>query len=380
MRGLALLLVLGCSESKTADTGSATDGSLAESESDSNGNPDAWVWHPANAVGPHAAGTAESEMVGRTGETLKVQVWYPTDENSSMLHQYDGFMVYGALDTPDPLCDRTRPVVVFSHGNQGMRWQSAFIAERLASHGFLVVAPDHTGNTTFDYSRDRMPEMVFRRPFDVIDSADWLFGAGGVELGLTDCVDESDGYAVSGHSFGGYTATAVGGARFDFEASVAFCDAAGGWLCDEFQAHVAENPDAATVDFSDDRVWASIPLAPAGFEVLGAGAQDAEIPFLVLGAELDSMTTMVNQVEPIYEALGSQTKVLGTLLGSGHMIFSHACDLADFAECNDPYLSFEEGSPSINTAITAFLQMQLGHGDAEAFMPYDSPLWEWTQQ
>jgi predicted dienelactone hydrolase len=213
MRGLALLLVLGCSESKTADTGSATDGSLAESESDSNGNPDAWVWHPANAVGPHAAGTAESEMVGRTGETLKVQVWYPTDENSSMLHQYDGFMVYGALDTPDPLCDRTRPVVVFSHGNQGMRWQSAFIAERLASHGFLVVAPDHTGNTTFDYSRDRMPEMVFRRPFDVIDSADWLFGAGGVELGLTDCVDESDGYAVSGHSFGGYTATAVGGAH-----------------------------------------------------------------------------------------------------------------------------------------------------------------------
>jgi predicted dienelactone hydrolase len=360
MRGLALLLVLGCSESKTADTGSATDGSLAESESDSNGNPDAWVWHPANAVGPHAAGTAESEMVGRTGETLKVQVWYPTDENSSMLHQYDGFMVYGALDTPDPLCDRTRPVVVFSHGNQGMRWQSAFIAERLASHGFLVVAPDHTGNTTFDYSRDRMPEMVFRRPFDVIDSADWLFGAGGVELGLTDCVDESDGYAVSGHSFGGYTATAVGGARFDFEASVAFCDAAGGWLCDEFQAHVAENPDAATVDFSDDRVWASIPLAPAGFEVLGAGAQDAEIPFLVLGAELDSMTTMVNQVEPIYEALGSQTKVLGTLLGSGHMIFSHACDLADFAECNDPYLSFEEGSPSINTAITAFFADAVG--------------------
>ena len=54
-----------------------------------------------------------------------------------------------------------------------MRWQSPFLVEYLASHGFVVVAPDHTGNTIFDYDSGRMPEVA-RRPHDIIDAADWL--------------------------------------------------------------------------------------------------------------------------------------------------------------------------------------------------------------
>ena len=100
---------------------------------------------------------------------------------------------------------------------------------------------------------------------------------------------------------------------------------------------------------------------------------------MVLGAELDNMTPMATQVEPIYEALGSETKIMGNLLSSGHMIFSHACEWADYPECHEPYLSLDVGAPTINTAITAFLQMQLGNGAAEEFMPYNSDLWEWTR-
>jgi predicted dienelactone hydrolase len=366
----------GGSDKSVGDSGAAAMESDADADADSDVVD---VWYPANDVGPFGVGSLESSLTGRTGEHLRIQVWYPTDENSSMLHQYDGMLTHDALDSPEPLCDQTRPVVVFSHGNQGIRWQSNFITERLATHGFVVVAPDHTGNTIFDFSEDRLPEMIFRRPYDVIDSVDWLFQNAAVDLGLEGCLDEADGYAVMGHSFGGYTATAVGGAAFDFEASVAFCEAAGGWLCDEFQSWVESNPEFANADFSDDRAWAAIPLAPAGFEVLGAGAPLAEIPFMVLGAEWDNMTPMATQVEPIFNALGSETKVMGNLLSSGHMIFSQACEWTNYAECNEPYLSLDEGGPTINTAVTAFLQMQLGNPAAEEFMPYNSDLWEWTR-
>ena len=39
------------------------------------------------------------------------------------------------------------PIILFSHGNQGIKEQSFFLTEHLASHGYLVVAPDHQYNT-----------------------------------------------------------------------------------------------------------------------------------------------------------------------------------------------------------------------------------------
>ncbi|MBS2020780.1 MAG: hypothetical protein JST92_00095, partial [Deltaproteobacteria bacterium] len=39
------------------------------------------------------------------------------------------------------------PLVVFSHGQGGMRWQSTYYTVKLASHGYIVVSPDHEGDT-----------------------------------------------------------------------------------------------------------------------------------------------------------------------------------------------------------------------------------------
>ena len=38
------------------------------------------------------------------------------------------------------------PVVFFSHGNRGLRFQNTFWCDQLASHGYIVVSADHTGN------------------------------------------------------------------------------------------------------------------------------------------------------------------------------------------------------------------------------------------
>src|SRR5439155_87759 len=39
------------------------------------------------------------------------------------------------------------PLVLFSHGNGGIRFQSLFLCAHLASHGYVVASPDHRGDT-----------------------------------------------------------------------------------------------------------------------------------------------------------------------------------------------------------------------------------------
>ena len=60
----------------------------------------------------------------------------------------------GFLDTRRTVCakrelgdDGPYPLIVFSHGNGGLGVQSFFLTEYLASHGYVVVCPDHTGNS-----------------------------------------------------------------------------------------------------------------------------------------------------------------------------------------------------------------------------------------
>lgn len=113
--------------------------------------------------------------------------------------------------------DGVYPLVVFSHGHAAARFQSIFWCEHLASHGYLVVAPDHTHNSLVTFI-DGKPValagmdrelMAPDRPKDVrflIDAFEWINnGADSRFAGRIDL----DHVGVAGHSFGGYTAAAA---------------------------------------------------------------------------------------------------------------------------------------------------------------------------
>ncbi len=44
------------------------------------------------------------------------------------------------------------PVVVMTHGDAGSRYNMETVCEYLAAHGYLVIAPEHTGNTPFAFT------------------------------------------------------------------------------------------------------------------------------------------------------------------------------------------------------------------------------------
>ncbi len=148
-------------------------------------------------------------------ESVTVEVWYPTQRDSAaesydlrdftpeiirnlLSDDADSVFTYAATRDASPTGD-VLGLVVFSHGFTGMRLQSTAITTHLASHGFVVVAPDHPSRDLFNVlgasaSGDRdapVDELLAARAL-VLDDP---------ELGPL----VSETFAAVGHSAGGGT-------------------------------------------------------------------------------------------------------------------------------------------------------------------------------
>lgn len=329
-------------------------------------------------AGDWLVASEDHEIPGPDGLELDAQLWFPASEADEDLFEYGGYFTSVAHEDGVPDCSHPRPVLVFSHGNTGMRYQSVFLTEHLTSRGWVVIAPDHKFNTFSDYEDDKLGEVMFRRPLDVAASFDWLVdqaSSGGL---LEGCIDEAAGYAVSGHSFGGFTSSAVAGAVIDPEAVAAYCASHGGWLCSETADWAMEHP-GEVADLGDPRVWASVPMAPAGYEALMGGLADIGIPGLVLGGSRDTTTPMSSQVRPIFEGWGGRPAYLAEIVDAGHYTFSDACELVPtFDDCEPPYIDPTDAHGIINTVTTAFLGQALGDERYAEWLPPEDERLAWT--
>ena len=122
-----------------------------------------------------------------------------------------------AVWTPE---DTTHPVplVIFSHGFKGSNTQSIFLMKALAKAGYLVVAPNHQDAMG-------MSNMLSRPETSFVQAAKWndktyksrgddivhLLAALKADPKLSAEIDWTK-IALAGHSLGGYTALALGGA------------------------------------------------------------------------------------------------------------------------------------------------------------------------
>ncbi|MCP4807686.1 MAG: hypothetical protein GY913_27125 [Proteobacteria bacterium] len=306
-----------------------------------------------DSAGTFTPVTTDGLIPGSTLD-LPVQLWWPSlDTDRGSIAEYDGLLTGDARTQGDVSCEAgSLPVVVFSHGNTGIRWQSIFLTERLAAHGYVVVAPDHVFNTLTDIDDERRDEIAIRRPQDVDDAFEWALE----QPEVADCVDPEAGYAIIGHSFGGYTSLAISGALVDVEGLAADCETGD----DEFLCDVSPYADGPWWDGSDARAWASIPLTPVGRDEFGEGLAEVAVPTLVVGGDRDDVTSMDEQILPIWE--GVPDAELATVRNAGHFSFSVMCDLTSAANgCEDDMLPVEQVHELTNELTLSFL------GDVRGF-------------
>lgn len=303
--------------------------------------------------GTHAVGYRVFATTGAQRQPLTLRAWYPArrlgDKRPAAITYTtpnkfgeqitpgsDITAVGGALKNGRPeRRAKPYPLVVFSHGYALSPIVYSTLVEHYASRGYVVVAPEH--NEAFDGSTTGFWKELIDRPVDIrrtIDYAKRLTRPGAPLAGLIDL----DNIAVVGHSYGGYTALAAGGARFDFAAYKARCAA----LSEDdprnfFCAPIANESDMATraglpaapsglwPSLGDPRVKAVISMAGDAYPFDQRGLAKLKVPVMAMGGTVDEGTPYTWGAKPTYDHAGSRDKTLVTFPGAGHFLFLDPC-------------------------------------------------------
>ncbi|MGB1140059.1 MAG: alpha/beta hydrolase family protein [Halioglobus sp.] len=187
---------------------------------------------PANydAPGPYPVANRTIRVTNhRDGRVLDVELWYPADSRGQGQFIED-FAIDDAqraelsgliADNPDNCVTRETssadalaptnsidrfPLVAFSHCFECTRFSSFSLAERLASHGFAVAAPDHAMNTLFDSGALLSAEFLAIRANDISAVVDELLIPNSAAL-PEDLQGRFDATRIgmAGHSYGAIT-------------------------------------------------------------------------------------------------------------------------------------------------------------------------------
>lgn len=101
---------------------------------------------------------------------------------------------------------------------------------------------------------------------------------------------------------------------------------------------------------------------------------------MLLGGQLDTVTSMTWSVNLIYDEVGSEDKYLGELHGAGHSAFIHLCELwPESEECRTPFIDQSLAHEQIQGTTLAFLRLVQGDATAEAYLPLDADAWTFTE-
>ncbi|WP_317037194.1 alpha/beta hydrolase [Nodosilinea sp. E11] len=216
------------------------------------------------------------------------------------------------------------PVVVISHGLGDSRTTFFDLAAHAASHGLAVALPEHVGSnstqkqallTGLDHETFRAREFL-DRPLDVSFLLDELERLNGSTFENRLKVDR---VAVVGHSFGGYTALALGGASIDFERLARRCHPAANLLLDaamvlECRALELQTDSAVMARFAqgthDERVKLVMAFATVSNLFGPRGLGQIAVPTMVFGGEVDLLAPVVPQQVAAFSWLQSRDRYL----------------------------------------------------------------------
>jgi predicted dienelactone hydrolase len=301
---------------------------------------------------------------GEGNRSIVTEIWYPSEahEGDAEPVSYDlwehlpphlredippdalGIVSTSAVqDVPLDASRGPYPVVLFSHGKGGIRMQSTFFTVALASHGFVVIAPDHQGDTIVELLEEgdivvsTTVDSFIDRPLDLsflishlenLPNDDFFFGHVDLEQ-----------IGVAGHSFGALTAFRTAG--------------------------------------FDARVRAIATHTPVGYGLVNAGLEvspeDFGIPVMLEAAGMDETLPAEEHAGSLWNHLVSPRYYL-TIHRAGHFTYSDLCILdveaIDAAleidasnvladGCGEDNISSEEAFPVINHTTIGFFNRYL---------------------
>jgi predicted dienelactone hydrolase len=305
---------------------------------------------------------ARSNWQGTGPRPLTTIIWYPAASGSKLrapdfgAPQFQKYFVSYPLAAEAAISAEQQkyPLVVLSHGNTSLALSLDWLGYSLASHGYVVAAVNHHGNTAAE-PNGPIPQgfgAEWERPRDLsvlIDNLlrDPLFGPH----------IDANRIGAAGHSSGGATVLELAGAIFDPNQIQAFCktNRVADPNCDpppmirdqleKFAKLTKTDPvveaslKRSNLPNNDPRVKAVFAMAPA----IGVGHTDASlrairIPVYIVAGRADDITPLPTNAERFANLIPTAT--LTVLPGMvGHATFGSLCTPAGLKDagwdCHD---------------------------------------------
>ncbi len=250
--------------------------------------------------------TSRLNVPGDGPRPITTEIYYPSTDADVAGVPEDAAEILGLTLFSVPafrdvaIAPGTHPVIMFSHGSTGTRIQSFFFASVLASHGYVVISGDHHGNTIPDVVAGIIdPDSATNRPLDVSFLIDEFTLFNSEPGNFFEATLDLSRIGMSGHSFGGYTSLALAGGSF------------------------------ALGTFTDTRIKAALPQAPAAWFFDPSFFSTITIPTLIIGGTIDETTPFADNQQFPFDNMVSGASVVGLaeIRNAGHFTFSSFCEI-----------------------------------------------------
>jgi predicted dienelactone hydrolase len=292
------------------------------------------------------------------GQPFVVGVWYPTQARPWPM-MLGPVLMNVAHDAP--ISGHDLPLVVVSHGNGGGPGNHADLALALASTGYVVAAPMHTGDNYADQSAAGSVSLFSGRTRQLHATVDYMLKNW---QGHDSINPERIG--AFGFSAGGTTVLAVVGAIPDLRMIAQHCTESPEFICDVLGHAKSPLLSTATLQLGDAflpdlRIKAAVVAAPGlGFTMVPDGLAGVHVPIQLWSGDKDDKVPYASNSKLIRELLGSKVE-FHAIPGAGHFSFLVPCGvLRPPGICSDP-AQFDRNAFHIdmNASVLAFFEKNI---------------------
>lgn len=216
------------------------------------------------------------------------------------------------------------PLIMFSHGRDGDRFNLAWLAQYLAARGYIVAAVDHYAANSYTYTYEYGLSKLWQRPRDIINNLTYLLE----DKEWSQYIDPNK-IGVAGHSQGGFTALWVGGVGVNPTLFNRYQElqTLNPVLPEYYKANLM-NSSEDEIKASDPRIKAAFTMAPARIKMIGMdenGLKQMKIPTYIMAAGGDSIAPFEDNAKFASKYIPN-VKLTVVPGEAGHEIFVNECN------------------------------------------------------
>lgn len=217
------------------------------------------------------------------------------------------------------------PLIVISHGLASDRYALIYLAQHLTSYGFAVAVLEHPGSNAERFQQffaglagPPDAKELINRPLDMKYVLDELQQMEKSDSKLQGKLNFQQ-VGVIGHSYGGYTALSLAGAKINFQQIRRVCDPNRSLNLSVLLQCSATDLLPINYQLKDDRIKAVMAINPFNSSIFSqSGVSQIQVPVMLVGSSQDIVTPVVPEQIIPFSWLPNPNKYLALIENATH--------------------------------------------------------------